>query len=296
MVQIAVVGAGQMGVKIAGEFAYHGHRVKIYDVSTAALNKVHDILEDDVQLLNSEGLLPQKHFLGQVFCMSHLEETVRDADFIFEVIVENLERKQDIFEKISLCCKENAVIASNTLRLDINLINERAVNKQRTLGLRFLFPVYCIPEIEILPAKLTDSAVIEKVRKLIERMGKTLFFRSGEQPLILTEKQREERKAARQEEMQLLSASGTQIPRVVPALHHTDNESVHILQREAAMIIPSDLNRDCAICMDRLRDCLLIPCHHMVTCCECGQILQERRDACPVCRKDIDKAVRIYHT
>lgn len=35
---------------------------------------------------------------GQVFCLSHLEETVKDADFIFEVVVENLKVKQDIFE------------------------------------------------------------------------------------------------------------------------------------------------------------------------------------------------------
>uniref|UniRef100_A0A0B7APH7 RING-type domain-containing protein n=1 Tax=Arion vulgaris TaxID=1028688 RepID=A0A0B7APH7_9EUPU len=295
MVHIAVVGAGQMGVKIAGEFAYHGHRVKIYDSNTATLNKVHVILEDDRKSLCADGLLPQQYFLGQVFCMSRLEETVKDADFIFEVITENLEIKKDIFERISHCCKQNAVIASNTLRLDINLINERAMHKQRTLGLRFLFPVYYIPEIEIVPATLTDSTFIEKVRKLIEGMGKTLFFRSGQHPLVLTEKQREERKAARQQEIHLSSEVGTLMQRLVPALHHTGNESVHTLQRDAA-VTPSYMDRDCAICMDRLRDCLFTPCHHMVTCYECGEILQRRHDACPICRKDIDKAVKVYHT
>ena len=32
------------------------------------------------------------------------------------------------------------------------------------------------------------------VRIMLERMGKTMFFRSGQHPLILTEEQREERK------------------------------------------------------------------------------------------------------
>lgn len=32
--------------------------------------------------------------------------------------------------------------------------------------------------------------------------------------------------------MQQLSTTGTHTPRVVPALHHTDNESAHMLQRE----------------------------------------------------------------
>uniref|UniRef100_A0A2C9L7L8 3-hydroxyacyl-CoA dehydrogenase NAD binding domain-containing protein n=1 Tax=Biomphalaria glabrata TaxID=6526 RepID=A0A2C9L7L8_BIOGL len=162
MVHIAIIGAGLMGVKIAGEFAYHGHRVKIYDNSVQTLNKVYSILEDDKKQLYIDGLLPQKHFLGQVFCMSHLEESVKDADFIFEVVYEDLEVKQDIFERVSHCCKPTAVIASNTLQLDINKINERALNKQRTLGLRFLFPVYYIPEVEIYPANQTEVQVIEK--------------------------------------------------------------------------------------------------------------------------------------
>ena len=32
------------------------------------------------------------------------------------------------------------------------------------------------------------------VRTILEKMGKTLFFRSGNEPLILSEEQREERK------------------------------------------------------------------------------------------------------
>ncbi|CAL1533879.1 unnamed protein product [Lymnaea stagnalis] len=296
MVQIAVIGAGQMGVKIAGEFAYHGHRVKIYDSKVETLNKVYTVLEDDKKQLYLDGLLPQKHFLGQVFCMSHLEETVKDAEFIFEVATENLEIKQDLFERISHCCKEDAVIASNTMQIDISQINERALNQERTLAVRFLFPVYYIPEVEICPAKQTDGQVIEKVRKMIERMGKTLFFRSGQQPLILNEQQREDRKKARQEEILNSSGVGTYLDRSIPALHHIGNDSVQKFQNEASAIIPSDLDRDCAICMDRLRDCLFTPCHHMVTCYQCGKTLQDRHDACPICRMDIKEIVKVYHT
>lgn len=37
------------------------------------------------------------------------------------------------------------------------------------------------------------------VREMLEKMGKTLFFRSGNHPLILSEEQREERKACKLE-------------------------------------------------------------------------------------------------
>ena len=35
---------------------------------------------------------------GQVLCMSRLEETVEDAEFIFEAVVENLQVKQILLE------------------------------------------------------------------------------------------------------------------------------------------------------------------------------------------------------
>ena len=42
------------------------------------------------------------HFQGQVLCMSRLEETVCDADFVFECIPEDLEMKKDLFESMYL--------------------------------------------------------------------------------------------------------------------------------------------------------------------------------------------------
>lgn len=35
---------------------------------------------------------------GQVMCMSRLEETVNDADFIFEAVKEDMEIKKDLLE------------------------------------------------------------------------------------------------------------------------------------------------------------------------------------------------------
>ncbi|GFS14626.1 3-hydroxybutyryl-CoA dehydrogenase [Elysia marginata] len=294
MVLVAVIGAGMMGIKIAGELAYHGHRVKIHDKSATSLNKVHEVLKYDLQQLRAEGLISQAQFLGHVFCMSVLEEAVKDAEFIFEAAVEDLEIKQEIFHDISSSCKADAVIASNTMCLDINDINSKTSHKERTLGLRFLFPVYYVPEIEISPAKVTTSEVIEKVRIMVEKMGKTIFFRSGLQPLVLSEEEREARKMVRQKEMRQSSGFGS-LDRKVPTLKHKGNDDMEKKQKEDA-VVPSDFDHECAICMERVRDCLLQPCHHMVTCFPCGQMLQDRRDACPICRKDISQTIKVFHT
>lgn len=38
------------------------------------------------------------NFQGQILCMSRLEETVEDAEFVFEACVENMIAKQEVFE------------------------------------------------------------------------------------------------------------------------------------------------------------------------------------------------------
>ncbi|KAK2168394.1 hypothetical protein LSH36_17g09002 [Paralvinella palmiformis] len=223
MVKIAIIGCGLMGIKIAGEMAYHGHRVKIYDNNLNALDSAYYRIEEDKKLLRDEGLLLHKNFIGQILCLSRLEETVRDAEFIFEAVVDDLDIKQDLFERISHCCSSTAIIATNTLKLDINTVVERTSYKERTVGLRFLYPVYYIPEVEITPNKYTANEVIEKLRTLMEKMGKTLFFRSGGEPLILTEEQRETRRLARLEQIKNTSGLGTCFESNLPTLSHHGN-------------------------------------------------------------------------
>ncbi|XP_074650952.1 putative 3-hydroxybutyryl-CoA dehydrogenase isoform X2 [Tubulanus polymorphus] len=276
-----------------GEMAYHGHRVKVYDNNTAALNSVYHRIEEDKKNLREEGLMSQKNFIGQILCMSRLEETVNDAEIIFETVAEDLEIKQDLFERVSHCCHPETIIASNTLRIDLTSIMERTANQQRTLGLRFLYPVYYIPEVEIAPNKYTSAAVIEKVRQLLEKMGKTLFFRSGGEPLILSEEQREERKKARMEQIKNTSGLGYMLQHVVPALSHRGNLPPQSDDDDCSFY---DNDRDCAICMDHKRDTLLCPCHHMVTCNNCGKLLLNRRDCCPICRKEIIEIIKVYHS
>ncbi|XP_060067580.1 probable 3-hydroxybutyryl-CoA dehydrogenase [Ylistrum balloti] len=293
MVKIAVIGAGLLGVKIAGELAYHGHRVKIYDSSIKNLNSVYQRMEEDKKNLREEGLLLQKSFIGQVLCMSRLEETVCDVEIVIECVIEDLEVKRDLFERISHLMKPDAVLSSNTLRLKIDDVVQRTNIKERTMGLRFLYPVYGIPEVEITPSSFSSQKAIQKVRIMLERMGKTLFFRSGGEPLILSEEQREERKKARLEQIKSSSGVGHLFESMIPALSHQGNVPQ---SEEKKKGMDEDRDPDCAICMDRMRDCLLSPCHHMITCYECSKMLLNRRDGCPICRKDITELIRVYHS
>ena len=67
---------------------------------------------------------------------------------------------------MSHCCKETAIICTNTLRLKGDDVVERTAFKERTVGLRFLYPVYYIPEVELTPNKHTSQHTIDEVSLL----------------------------------------------------------------------------------------------------------------------------------
>ncbi|GIX95115.1 l-carnitine dehydrogenase [Caerostris darwini] len=256
MVKVTVIGGGSLGVKIIGELAFHGHEVRVYDRSPERLDYVRLRVQDEKALLCEDGLLPPSGFVGDIFYVSRLEEAVRTSDFIFEAVPEDLALKQDLFEWISQCCKIDAVIATNSMTLSIDSIAERASNKARCLGVRYLYPVYCIPEVEIVPGSQTALATLEKVRKFLGRMGKVAFFRSGTEPLVLTSKQREAKKAEFIKNIRESKGNVQKIPQTIPNL--ADKQ---ILSKGAEFDLeePSGREKDCVVCMDEERNYGIFP-------------------------------------
>lgn len=87
--------------------------------------------------------------------------------------------KKEIFKEIEKYCPKDAIIATSAMKLPINEIFEDLETKKRCLGVRFLYPVYFIPEVELLTTKYTSLEELEKVRSFLEKMNKVAFFRSG---------------------------------------------------------------------------------------------------------------------
>ena len=89
--------------------------------------------------------------------------------------------------------------------------------------MRFLYPVYCIPEVELTKCSETSMVTVEKCLNFLERCGKTAFFRSGTEPLILNEEQREERRKNRAELFKKNRYLTSRANVLIPTLGHEGN-------------------------------------------------------------------------
>jgi hypothetical protein len=49
---------------------------------------------------------------------------------------------------------------------------------------------------------------------------------------------------------------------------------------------------ECIICMGKSKNCLFMPCAHLVCCLDCGE--KKEMKACPMCEAKIERKVKVY--
>src|ERR1035437_2302604 len=101
--QIAVIGAGIMGHGIAQVCAQAGTPVVLTDNFPEVLQSARVRIEKSVAMLRAEGLLSPERADGIMQHLSfttQLDEAVRSADLVFEVIPEKAELKKPLFEQL----------------------------------------------------------------------------------------------------------------------------------------------------------------------------------------------------
>jgi len=288
---VTVLGAGFLGIHIAGTLGLHRHKVTVYDINPAQLEQVHKTLQQHKQELVKDGILVGddiSFFPGEIKCTSDLREAMVDADYVTEAIIEKLAVKQSVF-KAAQHCKEDCILSTNTLSLDLEEIAIHLTDTVNFVGIRFLHPVYYVPEVEITLAKQTTQDCIQRVQRLIDSIGKVLYFRSGNQPMILSSQQIQSRKQAYKQMISSKQSTGvSSLPDLGPGVVHLAAHMQELKQDQQGGQL------DCTVCMDRPRDTLLVPCHHMCLCASCANILQNQGGACPICRQTITQVLKVF--
>jgi 3-hydroxybutyryl-CoA dehydrogenase len=165
--RIAVIGAGLMGHGIAQVFAVAGHDVTIYDPVMAALDSVKARvvanLKDLGDDLSAADRIQPCHDLG---------ETVGEADYVVEAVLEDLAVKQKLFAEIERKVRADTILASNTSVIPITSIMEGLQNRSRALGTHWWNPPFLVPLVEVIGTQWTSPQAIEWTIALHRDAGK----------------------------------------------------------------------------------------------------------------------------
>lgn len=173
---IAVLGAGKMGLGIAQLFATKGYQVKVIYVfddkkrgnALEVLTTNLDVLADN-QVINKDEI---SIILDRISFTESLEEAADFADIIFECIIEDLETKQNYFEMLDKLCKPSVILASNTSAISITQIAEKAEHKERIIGTHYWNPAYLVPLVEVIKTEFISDETVKKTFQLLEKADK----------------------------------------------------------------------------------------------------------------------------
>ncbi|MCK0156957.1 3-hydroxyacyl-CoA dehydrogenase/enoyl-CoA hydratase family protein [Cellulophaga sp. F20128] len=192
--KIAVVGSGIMGSGIACHFANIGVEVLLLDIVPRELNDKEKAkgltLEDKVvrnRLVNDALAASLKSKPSPIYSQSfanrittgNLEDDiakVADVDWIMEVVVERLDIKKQVFEKLEKYRTPGTLITSNTSGIPIHFMSEgRSDDFQKHFcGTHFFNPARYLKLFEIIPGPKTDTAVLDFLNGYGEQfLGKT---------------------------------------------------------------------------------------------------------------------------
>lgn len=166
---VAVLGAGVMGAQIAAHLANAGLTVHLLDIASPTGNK-NGIVETAFK--KALKLSPPIFFTektAQRVILGNFDEhfdRVRQVDWVIEVIIEKLEIKQQLMQRLEETIGENTIVSTNTSGLPIHAIAQGRSDsfRKRFLGTHFFNPPRYLKLLEVIPTADTDPEVVERVK------------------------------------------------------------------------------------------------------------------------------------
>ncbi|MBT5750316.1 MAG: 3-hydroxyacyl-CoA dehydrogenase/enoyl-CoA hydratase family protein, partial [Flavobacteriales bacterium] len=173
--KVAVVGSGIMGSRIACHFANIGVEVLLLDIVPFDLTEeqlkdkkirnstVNDALKSTLK--SKPSPIYSKEFVSRI-TIGNLDDDlhkIADVDWIIEVVVERLDIKKQVFEKIEKFRTNGTLISSNTSGISIeSMIDGRSDDfKTHFCGTHFFNPPRYLKLLEIIPTTKTKTEITD---------------------------------------------------------------------------------------------------------------------------------------
>jgi 3-hydroxyacyl-CoA dehydrogenase len=192
-----VIGAGTMGAAIAAHLANAGIPVTLLDIVPNKLlpeEEKRGLTLQDKEVRNrivQKGLeraiksRPASFFTsetGALVSIGNIEddlEVIKTADWVIEVIIENLKIKRELMAKIDAIRPEKVIISTNTSGIPVTQIVEGLSEgfRKHFLGTHFFNPPRYLKLLEVIPTKDTLREVVEAISEFGEnRLGKGIVL------------------------------------------------------------------------------------------------------------------------
>ncbi len=169
---VVVIGSGTMGSGIAAHLCNANVPVTLLDLKTEISEKAREKIHK-----SRPPLLIDKSKINNIKVgnISDDFDVVKDADWIVEAVVERIDIKHQIYEKIFKARKDGAIVSSNTSSIPIKVLSEHLTDKEKKdfCITHFFNPVRYMGLLEIVKNENNDLNKINELKEFCEiELGK----------------------------------------------------------------------------------------------------------------------------
>ncbi|HEV3329869.1 MAG TPA: 3-hydroxyacyl-CoA dehydrogenase NAD-binding domain-containing protein [Bryobacteraceae bacterium] len=180
--QVAVLGGGTMGSRIAAHFTNAGLPVVLLDIAAKEGSRNNVAAQALESLKKSKPAAFYEASAASRIAIGNFDDDLamlQNCDWVIEAVTENLAIKQALLEKVTPHLKPQAILTTNTSGLPIASIATTLPEhlRRRFLGTHFFNPPRYMRLVEIIATPQTDPAVVQAVSKFADlRLGKEVVF------------------------------------------------------------------------------------------------------------------------
>jgi len=173
--QAAVLGAGIMGGGIAYQAAVKGFPIVMKDINQPAL---------DLGISTASKILNKGVSIGKVTVPKMMEtlgrikptlveDDISNADILVEAVIENPKIKDAVLQDAESRIKDDAILASNTSTISIDLLATNLKRPENFCGMHFFNPVHKMKLVEVIRGSKTSEQTVAATVAFASALGKS---------------------------------------------------------------------------------------------------------------------------
>jgi len=172
---IGVIGAGNMGHQIVTLCAIHGYKSICTDSDAATLKKAEAFVDRylpgrvEKERLTAEQAQQARENL--IFTSS-LEETVGEADYVIEAVIEVIDVKRALFRELDRIAPPHAILATNSSAIVSSRIADVTSRPEKVINLHFFNPALVMKLVEVVQGPHVSDETAQISMDLCERLDK----------------------------------------------------------------------------------------------------------------------------
>lgn len=172
---IGITGSGTMGRGISICCALSGYNTIIYDITDEILAASRTLIEKELSKSASKNKITaqQKNDALSLLNFTSDFSELKKCQFVIEAAPEDINLKQEIFEKLNDTCSDETIFATNTSSFSVTMISTFVKNNpSRVAGMHFFNPANIMKLVEVIKGKFTSDSAISDINDLCVKLGK----------------------------------------------------------------------------------------------------------------------------